>query len=48
VAGSDSHSVVQVGQFCTVFDRPVHTMDEFITELRARRYAIQSNRPDIR
>ncbi|NSW56802.1 MAG: PHP domain-containing protein [Armatimonadetes bacterium] len=48
VAGSDAHSVVQVGQFYTVFDRPVQTMDEFITELRARRYAIQSNRPDIR
>ncbi len=48
VAGSDAHSAVQVGQFYTVLDRPARTMSEFTDELRARRYAIQSNRPDIR
>ena len=47
VAGSDAHRVAQVAQFLTVFDRPVRDMGDFIRELRARRYALQSNRADI-
>lgn len=48
VAGSDAHHASHVGQFPTIFDRPVRDMNEFIRELRARRYAIQSNCPGIR
>lgn len=47
VAGSDAHRTVQVGQFLTVFERPIRSMEEFIAELRARRFTIRSNRPDI-
>ncbi len=47
VAGSDAHHRMQVGQFYTVFEQPVQTIAEFVTELRERRFVIQSNRPDI-
>ena len=47
LAGSDAHRVIQVGQFLTVFDRPVRTTQDFIGEVLARRYALQSNRGDI-
>jgi len=48
LAGSDAHRVSQVGQFLTVLQRPVRTMAEFVAEVRARRFTLQSNRPDIR
>lgn len=48
LAGSDSHRLSQVGQFLTVLQRPVRTMPEFIAEIRARRFTLVSNRPDIR
>ena len=47
VGGSDAHRVAQVAQFLTVFRRPVKTMEDFVREIRARRFALQSNRPDI-
>lgn len=48
VAGSDAHRTAQLGQFLMVFERPVRSMPALVAEIRARRYAIQSNRPDIR
>jgi predicted metal-dependent phosphoesterase TrpH len=48
LAGSDSHRTSQVGQFLTVLRRPARTMPEFMAEIRARRFSLLSNRPDIR
>ena len=47
LAGSDAHRVAQVGQFVTRFRRPVRTMEDFLREVRAGRYAMKSNRADI-
>lgn len=48
LAGSDAHRLSQVAQFLTVFQRPVRSMTDFLAEVRAQRYRLQSNRPDIR
>ena len=38
VAGSDAHRVEEVGRCVTVFEREIHTEQELIQELRARRF----------
>ncbi len=47
IAGSDAHRVEQVGQFLTCLERPIASMEEFIGELRARRFTLKSTRPDM-
>jgi len=48
LAGSDAHRPSQVGQFVTVFEEPVRTMEDLIREVLAGRYSLRSNRRDIR
>ena len=47
LAGSDAHQVEQIGQFLTCLERPIATIAEFVTELRARRFTLKSTRLDM-
>lgn len=47
-AGSDVHNASEIGLYQTVLDEPVFTIEEFINQLHARRFALMTNHPTIR